>query len=115
MFERFFTKKTIPQVSTQPIAEQPAVQEQEPIPQPKLIVPNTVVLRAKKWVRINNTTGIIVGADSSGYIKVDVVNEIGETMNQVRVPAGTVRLARYMEIPAPRRGDQAKAATLGYV
>lgn len=85
------------------------------LPVPGLIVPGQVVLRAKKWVIVKGQVGIVVGVDTSGYVKVDVTNDKGETTGQVRVPVGEVRLAKYLEIPEPRRGDKVKAATLGYV
>ena len=85
------------------------------VPVPGLIIPGMVLLRAKKWVVVKGQVGIVVSADTSGYVKVDLTNGRGETIQQVRVPVGEVRLARYLEIPEPRRGDKVKAATLGYV
>lgn len=103
--------------------KKPELKETEPAPTfvtqeisvPGLIVPGMVLLRAKKWVTVKGRIGVVVSANTSGYVKVDLTNEKGETVEQIRVPVGEVRLARYLEIPEPRRGDKVKAATLGYV
>lgn len=105
MFSLFRSKKT----------ESAPVFQTTEAPIPGLIVPGVVFLRAKKWVTVKGRVGIVVSADTSGYVKVDLTNEKGETVEQARVPVGDIRLARYLEIPEPRRGDKVKAATLGYV
>jgi hypothetical protein len=105
MFSLFRSKKT----------ESAPVFQTTEAPVPGLIVPGMVFLRAKKWVTVKGRVGIVVSADTSGYVKVHLTNEKGETVEQIRIPVGDVRLARYLEIPEPRRGDKVKAATLGYV
>ena len=97
------------------VKETPPILVKENLPTPGLIIPGMVMLRAKKWVTVKGRVGIVVSVDASGYVKIDLTNTAGETVEQIRVPVGEVRLAKYAEIPEPRRGDPVRAATLGYV
>lgn len=82
---------------------------------PQLIYPAAVLLEPRKWVRYGNRTGVVTKVDSSGQVSIDLVDEKGLTTEHIRRPVGEVRLARYLEIPESRRGDEAVAAALGYV
>ena len=60
--------------------------------------------------------GIVWELDSSGYATIHLTDPQGQTVDVERVNATELRLAKYAEIPAPRRVglSQVYAATLGY-
>lgn len=118
MFE-FFSRgrKTIPKPpppdTSAAIKPVPLLTEEVRVP--GLIVPGMVLLKPKKWVSIQGKIGIVTAIDSSGYVKVDLTDKDGFTVGTIRVAVGQVKLAKYLEIPESRRGDQVLAATKGYV
>lgn len=92
-----------------------SAQEESFGPVPGLIVPGVVFLGPKKWVTVKGKIGIVTAIDASSYVKVALVKPDGTNLEDIRVPVGEVKLARYLEIPECRRGDKVIAATLGYV
>ena len=120
MFEFFRGRKTIPKPPPPDTSARPQINPIMPVVTeevrvPGLIVPGMVLLKPKKWVTVKGRTGIVTSIDSSGYVKVDLVTVDGYTVETIRVPVGQVSLARYLEIPESRRGNQVVAATKGYV
>lgn len=89
----------------------------DPAP-PTLVVPAAVILKKLKWVVVDEeSVGIVTDFDTSGMCTIDLVDSEGLTTTTVRVSPGNVRLARFLEIPEPRRAhlSRVKAAVLGYV
>jgi len=84
---------------------------------PALVLPGQTILLTKgKWVTLQGRVGIVADLDSSGYATVHLTNNIGETVEYARTPAGNLKLARLAEIPLLRRPtNPARAAVLGYV
>lgn len=115
MFEFLRGRKTIPKPPPPDTSARPLPLVAEEVRVPGLIVPGLVVLQPKKWVTVKGRVGIVTSIDSSGYVKVDLVDKDGYTVETIRRPVGQVSLARYLEIPESRRGDQVVAATKGYV
>jgi dUTPase len=75
-----------------------------------------VILKSKKWVTHENSkrTGIIYDMSKYGFVTIAFTNDKGETVTMEEVRVGELRVAKYEEIPAPRRPDKATAFTLGY-
>lgn len=79
-------------------------------------VVSPVLLKRLKWVVCSQGVGIVWDFDTSGYAVVHLTDAEGQTIAQVRVRASELRLAKYLEIPKPRRPQsQVYAATLGYM
>lgn len=112
MWNPFAKPKQIQVPMILPNAEEKALIFQTPTTS---VPPQHVIFKRLKWVRVRGRTGIIWELDTSGYANVHFTNSAGETTDTQRVPCGELRLATYEEIPGPRRGDRAVAATLGYI
>ena len=105
----------------------PTAPEQTPVPEPtpvailtspQLIIPATnLFYRTGKWVMANNRIAVISKLLPNGNILVHYTDAQGCTESAAEVVCNDVRIARYEEIPAPRRpADYAYAAgILGYV
>lgn len=99
-----FKKKEVP-----PIVEEPVQYE----------ISNKVTDEVKSswrnnmWVMTPKGLGIIFAIGHSCHVH--LVNEHGETINGLICSFQDLRQARYLEIPANRRGDKDVANRLGYV
>jgi hypothetical protein len=69
-----------------------------------------------KWIVWKESIrGILVSIDTASGGKMDQVDDAGVTIGTVQITMADIRLARYTEIPAPRRpADPLWAATKGY-
>ncbi len=93
----------VPQVTTAELPLHAAVQQ-------------PVLLKKLKWITYRGRIGIVWELDKSGYATVHLTNPAGQTVEVIRVNATELKIAKYLEIPDPRRNglSQVYAATLGY-
>ena len=68
-----------------------------------------------KWVSSGELVGIVTDLSTSGVVGIDVVDSEGNTVRHEKVPAASVLLAKFLQIPASRRPfSQEYATQLGY-
>lgn len=81
-----------------------------------LMQPRVVLLKKLKWVTNKGRVGIVADLDSSGYAEVHYTDAEGQTVEVDRVNSTVLQIAKFAEIPEPRRANlsQVYAATLGY-
>jgi len=83
-----------------------------------LLVPaaSGVLLKRMKWVVCRGRIGIFWDLDSSGNCTIHYTDAAGATVEVSKARVSELRLARYAEIPGPRRVglSQVQAAALGY-
>jgi hypothetical protein len=86
---------------------------------PRLPLRNRTVapgVRVGSWVRWEGRTAIVTGVTGDGLVKIDLVNDAGETVLETHQPWGAMRKATMSEIPESRRPkDVAVLRRLGYV
>lgn len=75
-----------------------------------------VILKTKKWVVHNNRVGIVADLSEYGFAEVHYTDAEGQTVEvNKKARVGELRLAKWKEIPVPRRPiSQQVAAGLGY-
>lgn len=71
--------------------------------------------RVGMWVRYGSRTGILKGITPGDVATVMLVDDKGENVSDIFVPANTLRQAYVDEIPVPRRPTRAQAELLGYL
>lgn len=82
---------------------------------PKIVYAEPTNLKTGKWVVSGEYVGIVTDLSSSHIVGVDIVDKDGTTLKHVKVPAVSVMLAKYIDIPESRRPITKDAATqLGY-
>lgn len=68
-----------------------------------------------KWVSCSEGVGIVSDLSTSGYVGIDFCDKDGCTTRRAVVPASSVLLAKFAEIPEARRPfSQEYATQLGY-
>lgn len=112
MFDRLFKHRK--GVTTPKLPEQTLALESSVAPILQYVPP--VILKTKKWVVHNNRVGIVADLSEYGFAEVHYTDPNGQTVEvNKKARVGELRVARWTEIPMPRRPlDQRVAAGLGY-
>lgn len=109
-----------PRTSVKPVGNTYTLTPQAPAPKsPEIVLPSGpthIVLTRKKWVMWGDRIAIVWDFDVSGNCTLHLTNPVGETVTVAKVRISEVRVARFLEIPEPRRRglNQLEAAALGY-
>lgn len=117
MFDWFKKSPPPPPPPEVPAPAPEVVSEPAPPPAPAVILlpPRMMPLTPKKWVTDGTRVGIVSHCDTSGYVVVDYVNELGITVACQRAHPGNLKLCRREQIPAPRRPSVEQGILLGYL
>lgn len=77
--------------------------------------PDGSELRVGRWVVTDERVGIIAQFRAPNVAEVHLTNAAGETAEAVTRSTASLRVARFEDIPEPRRPARAEAERLGYV